>query len=368
MIIGIPKEIKPDEKRVSITPDKIKGLIDAGHKIIFERGAGQNAGFPDSAYSNIEIVSDAGKVWGSADMIIKVKEPQKEEFKHFRQNQIIFTYLHLAAVPDLTSELVKTKASGIAYETIQKKDGSLPLLEPMSEIAGRLAPQIAARVLQSDFNGPGKLLGGVPGAEPCRFVVVGGGTVGLNAAFIATALGARVTIFDINLDRLRSIEYRYRGSIKTMLSTEQKLADYIKRSDVVIGAVLIPGASAPKVITEKMVAEMRPSSLILDVAIDQGGSVEKIKQTTQSNPTYIKNDIIHCAIPNIPGSVANTASTALSNATYEHILYLANNGIEELVTKNKPFAKGINTLNGHVTHEALANSLNMQYVNVEEAL
>jgi len=364
----VPKEVKADEKRVSITPDKIKGLIDAGHKIILESGAGQDAGFPDSAYLNVEIVSGPAKVWESADMIVKVKEPQQEEFKHFRQNQIIFTYLHLAAVPELTSELVKTKVTGIAYETIESNSGSLPLLEPMSEIAGRLAPQIAARLLQSDFGGPGKLLGGVPGAEPCRFVVVGGGTVGLNAAFIATSLGARVTIFDINLDRLRSIEYRYRGSIKTMLSTEEKLTDYLTRTDVAIGAVLIPGASAPKVITEKMINEMNPLSLIIDVAIDQGGSVEQIKSTTQSNPTYIKNDVIHCAIPNIPGSVAHTASTALSNATYGHILYLANNGVENLIAKNKPFAKGLNTLNGHVTHEALAKSLDLKYVNVVEAL
>ena len=368
MIIGIPKEIKTDEKRVPVTPDKIQGLIKAGHKIIFEIGAGTGAGFPDSSYVGVEIVSNAQKVWECADLIVKVKEPQKEEFELFRENQIIFTYLHLAAVPDLTLELVKTNVTGIAYETIQNNNGSLPLLEPMSEIAGRLSPQIAARVLQSDFNGPGKLLGGVPGTEPCRFVVVGGGTVGLNAALIATALGARVTIFDINLEKLRAIEYRHRGSIKTMLSTEPKLTEYLERTDVVIGAVLIPGASAPKVITENMVNNMSPSSLILDVAIDQGGSVENIRQTTQSNPTYIKNNVIHCAIPNIPGSVANTASTALSNATYNYILYLANNGVENIVTKNQSFARGINTLNGHVTHDALAASLGLQYVDVKEAL
>ena len=368
MIIGIPKEIKTDEKRVPVTPDKIQGLIEAGHKIIFESGAGTGAGFPDSSYIGVEIVSNAQKVWEYADLIVKVKEPQKEEFELFRENQIVFTYLHLAAALDLTLELKKQKVTGIAYETIQNINGSLPLLEPMSEIAGRLAPQIAARLLQTDFNGPGKLLGGVPGAEPCRFTIIGGGTVGLNAAFIATALGARVTIFDINLDRLRSIEYLHRGSIKTMLSTQQKLEDYIKRADVVIGAVLIPGASAPKVISESMIKHMTPNTLIVDVAIDQGGSVENIKPTTQSNPTYIKNNIIHCAIPNIPGSVANTASTALSNATYNYILYLANNGVENLITKNIPFSKGINTLNGHVTHDALAKSLDLQYVDGKEAL
>ncbi|PZC46454.1 MAG: alanine dehydrogenase [Chloroflexi bacterium] len=368
MIIGVPKEVKADERRVSITPDKIKGLIESGHKIVFERGAGEKAGFPDSDYPCAEIVSNAQKVWESADLVVKVKEPQQEEFKHFRQNQIIFTYLHLAAAPELTLELVKTKVIGIAYETIQTKNGSLPLLEPMSEIAGRLAPQIAARLLQSDFDGPGKLLGGVPGVEPCRFMIIGGGTVGLNAAIIATSLGSRVTIFDINLERLRAIEYRYRGSIKTMLSTETKLMEFLKRTDVVVGAVLIPGASAPKVISENMVNIMNPSSLILDVAIDQGGSVENIKPTTQSNPTYIKNNVIHCAIPNIPGSVANTASTALSNATYKYILYLANNGIENLITRNETFAMGINTLNGHVTHKALAESLDLQHVDVIEAL
>ena len=368
MIIGIPKEVKTDEKRVSITPDKIKGLIKAGHKIIFESGAGKLSGFPDSYYVGTEIVSNAQKVWEHADLIVKVKEPQKAEFKLFRENQIIFTYLHLAAEPDLTLELTKQKVTGIAYETIQNANGSLPLLEPMSEIAGRLAPQIAARLLQSDFNGPGKLLGGVPGTEPCRFVVIGGGTVGLNAAFIATALGARVTIFDINLSKLRSIEYLYRGSIKTMLSTEAKINQFIERADVVIGAVLIPGATAPKVISESMVNNMSPNSLILDVAIDQGGSVENIKVTSQSNPTYIKNDVIHCAIPNIPGSVAHTASTALSNATYNYIIDLANNGVEHIVTNNKSFAKGMNTLNGHVTHKALAESLDLQHVDVIEAL
>lgn len=368
MIIGIPKELKKDEKRVSLTPDKVKGLLDAGHKLVFESGAGEGSCFSDSDYVGAEIVNNPEKVWERSDIILKVKEPQKEEFKLLRENQIVFTYLHLAATPELTVELTKHKVTGIAYETIQNLNGSLPLLEPMSEIAGRLAPQIAARLLQSDFDGPGKLLGGVPGTAPCRFAVVGGGTVGLNAAFIATALGARVTVFDINLERLRSIEYGQRSRIKTMLSTEDVLVEYLARADVVIGAVLIPGASTPKVITDSMISRMNQGSLIIDVAIDQGGSVENIKVTSQSNPTYRKHGVIHCAIPNIPGAVSHTASMALSNATYSYVLQLAGSGLKKIIDRNASFAKGINTINGHVTHQALATSLNLEYVDLMDAI
>ena len=370
MNIGIPKEVKSGEHRVGLTPDRVDMLVRAGHRVAVQEGVGIYASCPDEAYvaAGATVVKTAEELWERSDLVVKVKEPQPQEYGLFREGLILLTYLHLAAEVELTRRLCESKVTGIAYETVQEPNGSLPLLTPMSEIAGRLTPQIAARLLQTDFGGPGRLLGGVPGAESCRIVVVGGGTVGLNAAMIGTALGARVIVFDINLERLRYIEFISRNSIKTLMSTPQRLAEFLARADVAIGAVLIPGARAPKVITKDMLSGMKRDALVMDVAIDQGGSVEGMRTTTQADPTYRENGVIHYAVANIPGTAATTASAALSNATYPYVVKLANDGIENTIEEGGSLSKGINTLNGHVVHPAVASSLGLEYVPVGEAL
>jgi alanine dehydrogenase len=370
MRIGVPTEVKSGERRVGLTPDKVDVLVRAGHKVAIQQDAGIYASCPDEDYiaAGASIIATADDLWASSDMVVKVKEPQPEEYGRFREGLILFTYLHLAPEAELTRALCESKVAGVAYETVQEPDGTLPLLTPMSEIAGRLSPQIAARLLQSDFDGPGRLLGGVPGAESCRMVVVGGGNVGLAAALIGTALGARVIVFDLNLERLRYIEHISRNMIKTMMSTPLKLTEFLARADVAVGAVLIPGARAPRVITKEMLGGMKPNSLVMDVAIDQGGSVEGIRPTTQSEPTYREGGVTHFAVTNIPGTVATTASVALSNATYRYVLKLANDGIEKTVSEAGSLSKGLNTLGGHVTHPAVADSLALPYVPVAEAL
>ena len=370
MRIGVPTEVKSGERRVGLTPDKVDVLVRAGHQVAIQKDAGIYASCPDDDYltAGASIVGTADALWERSDMVVKVKEPLPEEYGRFREDLILFTYLHLAPEAELTRSLCESKVAGVAYETVQEMDGTLPLLTPMSEIAGRLSPQIAARLLQSDFDGPGRLLGGVPGAESCRMVVVGGGNVGLAAALIGTALGARVIVFDLNLERLRYIEHISRNMIKTMMSTPLKLTEFLARADVVVGAVLIPGARAPRVITKEMLGVMKPNSLVMDVAIDQGGSVEGIRPTTPYEPTYRENGVTHFAVTNIPGTVATTASVALSNATYRYVLKLANDGIEKTVREAGSLSKGLNTLGGHVTHPAVADSLGLPYVPVAEAL
>ena len=370
MRIGVPTEVKSGERRVALTPDKVDILVRAGHEVALQSGAGASASCPDADYvaAGAVIVPTADELWERSDMVVKVKEPQPEEFERFREGLIVFTYLHLAPEVELTNRLCAAGVTGMAYETVQEPDGSLPLLTPMSEIAGRLSPQIASRLLQTDFGGPGRLMGGVPGTESCRMVVVGGGNVGLSAALIGTALGARVSVFDRSLERLRYIEHISRSSIKTMMSTPLKLAEYLGRADVVIGAVLVPGARSPRVITSEMVSGMKPGSLVMDVAVDQGGSVEGIRPTTQADPTYEVDGVTHFAVTNIPGMVATTASVALSNATYRYVLKLADDGIERTVADDGPMALGINTLGGHVAHPAVAQSLGLEYVPAAQAL
>ena len=370
MIIGIPKEVKADENRVSLTPDKVDLLVRNGHRVLVQAGAGYGAAFDDDDYSAVgdSVVDEALDIFDQSDMIVKVKEPQPHEYELFRQDQILFTFLHLAPEPELTRALLKSKVSGVAYETVQEKDGSLPLLYPMSEIAGRLAPQVAARLLQNLSGGPGKMMGGVPGTEPPRMVVVGGGTVGLNAALVASALGTHVTIADINLDRLRYISMVSRGAIDTVVATPQNVSSLLQRADVAVGAVLVPGDRAPKVITDEMVQRMRKKSIIIDVAIDQGGSVETIHATSHQEPTFEMHGVTHYAVPNMPGIVANTASISLSNATYTYVMKLANLGLREAVNSDPAIAKGVNTLRGHVTYQAVADALSLEYVPVNEAI
>lgn len=369
MKIGVPTEVKSGERRVALTPDKADVLVRAGHAVSVQSGAGSSASCPDSDYlaAGATIVETADELWERSDMVVKVKEPQPEEFGRFREGLIVFTYLHLAPEPELTARLCETKVTGVAYETVQEADGSLPLLTPMSEIAGRLSPQIAARLLQTDFGGAGRLMGGVPGAESCRMVVVGGGNVGMAAALIGTALGSRVVVFDNNLERLRYIEHISRSMVKTMMSTPLKLAEFLGRADVAVGAVLVPGARSPRVITREMIAGMKEGSVVMDVAIDQGGSVEGMRRTTQANPTYDVDGVTHFAVTNIPGMVATTASVALSNATCRYILKLATDGIGRTVAEAGPLSLGINTMGGHVVHPAVAESLGLPHVPVAEA-
>lgn len=370
MIIGIPREVKTDERRVSLTPDKVDLLVQNGHQVLVETGAGVGAAFADDEYKAVgaRIVRTPAEVFDRAEMIVKVKEPQPHEYEAVHESQILFTYLHLAPEPELTQALLNGKVTSIGYETVQEKDGSLPLLYPMSEIAGKLAPQVAARLLQTIAGGPGKLLGGVPGTRPCQVVIIGGGTVGFNAATMAKALGADVAITDINLERLRYISVTTHGTVATLVATPKNVSDLLPQADVVVGAVLVPGAKAPKVITSEMLRQMRQGSIVIDVAIDQGGSVEAIRQTTHTNPTYSEGGVTFYAVPNMPGVVANTSSISLSNATYPYILRLANAGLQETIRQDTAIAKGVNTLGGHVTYRAVAAALDLEYVPVEDAL
>ena len=313
MIIGVPTEVMEDEYRVSLTPDKADVLVRAGHEVRVQRGAGEGASFPDEDYEAVgaSLVDTPAEVFAS-DIVAKVKEPQPEEHQHFRDGLALFCYLHLAANPDLTQQLVDSRVTGIALETMKEADGSLPILYPMSEIAGIIAPQIAARLLQRTEGGPGKLLSGVPGTEPCSLVIVGAGTVGRNSAVVASGLGADVTVFDIDVRSLRSLDAMTGGAVTTLVSTPQTMIKHLSRADVVIGAVHIPGAKAPSAVSTEMVESLRPGTIVIDVAIDQGGSVAGIRATTHSDPTYVKDGVTYYAVRNMPAVAANTASVSLS--------------------------------------------------------
>ena len=370
MIIGIPRETKTDEHRVSLTPDKVDLLVKNGHRVVIESEAGAGANFVDEDYEVVgaTVVREPDDVYGDAEIVVKVKEPQPTEYELFHEGQILFTFLHLVNAPDLTQSLLNRKVTAIANETVQEENGNLPLLYPMSEVAGKLAPQIAARLLQNTAGGPGKLMGGIPGTGPSHIVVVGGGTVGFTAGQLAKALGADVTVVDINLEKLRFISMTSHGSIETLIATPKNVSDRLRNADVVVGAVLVPGAKAPKVITSEMVQEMREGSIIIDVAIDQGGSVEAIRPTTHRDPTYSLHGVTHYAVTNMPGIVGNTSSISLSNATYPYVLKLADTGLEEAIRKDTALARGVNTLRGHVTHPAVAEALEREYAPAEEIL
>ena len=370
MRIGVPKESKADERRVSLTPDKVDLLVRRGHSVAVENGAGESAGFSNDSYQNVgaDIATSAQAVFEDSELVVKVKEVQPQEYEFLNERTVVFTYLHLAGEPDLTHTLIASKTTSIAYETIQDADGSLPLLYPMSEIAGKLAALTAGTLVQSHWGGPGKLMSHVPGIEPCRVAIVGGGTVGLNAALVASAMGSEVTIADVNLGRLRYIDALSDGRIKTAFSSPANLADILSSSDVAIGSVLLPGASAPKVIEREMIERMNDGAVVIDVAIDQGGSVEGIRPTSHSDPTYVEDGVVHYAVPNMPGVVPVTSSMSLSNATLPYVLAVADNGIEKLVHSRRDIAKGVNTMRGHVTYEAVAEAVDLPYTPVEEAL
>ncbi len=359
MHIGIPKEIKPNESRVAITPAGVEVLRKKGHEISIETNAGLGSGFTDADYQAVgaRILNDSATLFQKADMILKVKEPLPAEYDLFKEHQLLFTYLHLAAEPALTQALIRKKVKAIAYETIQLADRSLPLLTPMSEVAGKMAVQIGAMLLEKHYGGKGMLLGGVPGTHPARVMILGGGTVGTNAAKIALGFGADVTILDVNLDRLRYLDDIFHGRVKTLMSNTYNLREEAKQADLLIGAVLIPGAKAPKLITESMVQEMQAGSVIVDVAIDQGGSIETIDRvTTHANPAYEKHGVIHYSVANMPGAVARTSTFALTNATLPYVLTLANKGFHQAVQDDPSLAKGVNVFEGHITYPSVAEA------------
>lgn len=370
MIIGIPREIKADEMRVAVVPSGVEMLVNAGHHVIVESSAGNGAGFSDEEYTKAgaKLVNSGQAVWEQSELIVKVKEPLPEEYGFIREGQIIFTYLHLAAAPGLAKLLAEKKTMAIAYETIQLPDRSLPLLEPMSEIAGRMATQIGARLLEKTYGGRGILIGGVPGVPPADVVIIGGGTVGVNAARIAFGMGAQVTIVDISAQRLRALYDLFGGKILTYMSNTYNMYKVVQYADLLVGAVLVPGAKAPKLVTEEMVKTMKPGSVIVDVAIDQGGSVETIDRvTTHSNPTYVKHGVVHYSVANMPGAVPRTATFALTNVTLPYLMQLASKGCQQALLDNPALAGGANTVCGLYTHETVANAVGEPYTALQEA-
>ncbi|MGK9266666.1 alanine dehydrogenase [Bacillus inaquosorum] len=369
MIIGVPKEIKNNENRVALTPGGVSQLVSNGHRVLVETGAGLGSGFENEAYESAgaEIIADPKQVW-DAEMVMKVKEPLPEEYVYFREGLVLFTYLHLAAEPELAQALKDKGVTAIAYETVS--DGrTLPLLTPMSEVAGRMAAQIGAQFLEKPKGGKGILLAGVPGVSRGKVTIIGGGVVGTNAAKMAVGLGADVTIIDLNADRLRQLDDIFGHQIKTLISNPVNIADAVAEADLLICAVLIPGAKAPTLVTEEMVKQMKPGSVIVDVAIDQGGIVETVDHiTTHDQPTYEKHGVVHYAVANMPGAVPRTSTIALTNVTVPYALQIANKGAVKALTDNAALRAGLNTTNGHVTYEAVAKDLGYEYVPAEKAL
>lgn len=370
MIIGVPKEIKNNENRVGMTPASVVVFKNNGHEVLIETGAGLGSGFTNEDYiaAGAKIASSAKEAW-SADMVIKVKEPLPEEYGYFREGLILYTYLHLAPEPELTKALVDKKVVAIAYETIQLDNRSLPLLTPMSEVAGRMSVQIGAQFLEKSKGGKGVLLGGVPGVAPAEVVIVGGGIVGTNAAKMAVGLGANVTLLDISADRLRQLDDQFQGRLNTLMSNSYNIAEAVKKADLLVGAVLIPGARAPRLVTEEMVKSMQPGAVIVDVAIDQGGSIETIDRiTTHSEPTYEKHGVLHYAVANMPGAVARTSTMALTNVTIPYGVQIANKGYRQAALDNQALAKGINVVDGKVTFKAVAEAHGYTYVSINSVL
>ncbi|MDX1991666.1 MAG: alanine dehydrogenase [bacterium] len=367
MIIGIPKEIKTDEHRIALPPNSVRELIAHGHEVFVETGAGLGSAFTDAEYeaAGATVLYSAEEVWKRATMVVKVKEPQPAEYAYLREDLILFTYLHLAAAEELTHKMIDSGMVGLAYETVTDDEGRLPLLEPMSEVAGRMATQIAAYYLTKTQGGRGILMGGVPGVGPAHIVVLGGGTVGANAAKVALGMGARVTLLDINLERLRYLEDTLHGRLTTLYSNAANIAESIKSADAVIGAVLITGAKAPHLIKRSQLSSMPVGSVVVDVAVDQGGCVETTRPTTHSDPTYVVDNVLHYGVANMPGAVPRTSSLALSNATLRYILRVADYGLYEALRSDPGLAHGLNIYRGRVTHAAVAETFNLPVTAVE---
>ena len=370
MIVGVPKEIKTAEHRVAITPVGVRELTERGHDVIIERSAGEGSTIHDDEYEaqGARIAPNASEIFGIADMILKVKEPQPSEVERLHQGQILFTYLHLAAYPDLAAGLRKRGIIAIAYETVQMPDRSLPLLAPMSEIAGRMATQVGAYFLEKAQGGRGILLGGVAGVRPARVVVIGGGMAGANAAAIAVGMQADVMVLDTDINKLRWIDSVYRGQIVTLHSNRLTLEEEVLGADLVIGTVLVPGASAPKLVTEDMVRAMKRGAVLVDVAIDQGGCFETSKETTHDDPVYLVHDVLHYAVGNIPGAVPHTSTYALTNATLSYALTLANHGAAAALESHPELRLGVNVVGDQICHPAVAESLATEYVDPVSAI
>jgi len=363
MIVGVPREVKDHETRVGITPAGVRSLVDAGHTVLVEHNAGRLSSFPDDEYQSVgaEIVGAASDVWRLADMVVKVKEPIEQEYFHFRPGLVLFTYLHLAPLKALTDALLAKKVTGIAYETVKDRAGTLPLLTPMSEVAGRLSVQVGAAYLEKEHGGRGVLLGGVPGVPPGNVCIIGGGIVGTNAARIALGMGAKVTLVDLNLNRLRELDDIFSGRLFTLASNAYNIERAAAKADLLIGGVLIPGAAAPKLVTKAMVARMKRGAVIVDVAIDQGGCIETAHPTTHSNPSYEVDGVVHYCVTNMPAAVPNTSTLALTNATFPYVMKLANLGAQAAIQADPGFAEGVNTFNGHLTYQAVAHAQNRDF-------
>lgn len=374
MIIGVPKEIKNHEYRVGLTPAAAKELVNNGHQVLIQQNAGTAIGFEDEQYleAGAQLIATPEEIFATAEMIIKVKEPQPNECKMLREGQTLFTYLHLAPDPTQTQLLVESGATCIAYETVTDKTGALPLLAPMSEVAGRMSIQAGAHHLEKAQGGRGVLLGGVPGVEPAKVLIIGGGVVGIHAAQMAVGMGADVTLLDRSIPRLRQLDELFKGSIKTVFSTLDAIEQYSQEADLVVGAVLIPGASAPKLLTKAQLKTMKTGSVLVDVAIDQGGCFETSKATTHQDPTYVINDVVHYCVANMPGGVARTSTLALTNATLPFALALANKGPKRAMLEDEHLLNGLNVHQGKITcegvYEALGEALNLEYLNAKSAL
>lgn len=370
MIVGVPKEIKTREYRVGMTPAIAKAYVTAGHQVFVEKAAGEGAGISDAEYERVgaKLLASADEVWKRAQMIVKVKEPIEPEYERMQEGQIIYTYFHLAAVPELAKVLIKKKVSAVAYETIQPEDGSLPLLKPMSEVAGKMSIQVGATSLEKAHGGKGMLLGGVPGVRPCKVAIIGGGVVGTCAAKVAVGMGADVTILDVNLDRLTYLDDIFQGRLRTLMSDSENITRAVRESDLVVGAVLIPGAKAPKLVSAELIKEMSKGSVVVDVAVDQGGCIETIKATTHDNPTYEVSGVIHYGVANMPGAVPMTSTFALTNATRPYGRKIADMGLHAAIKSDLALAKGLNTYGGHVTYEAVARDLGYPYVAIDKAI
>jgi alanine dehydrogenase len=370
MIIGVPKEIKDHETRVALVPGSVRFLEEAGHKVLVQAGAGEGSSFSDEEYraAGAQIVEKAEDLWGYAELVTKVKEPQPSEFPYLRSDLILFAYLHLAPLPELTQALLDAGTAGVAYETMQEADGGFPLLAPMSEVAGRLSVQIGAYFLEAPNGGRGVLLGGIPGVRPAKVVILGGGVVGTNAAKMALGLGADVTIIDRSIKRLREVDDIFNGMVHTVAAHPWAVDHEVAAADLVIGAVLIPGASAPRVVRRQTVAKMRKGAVIVDVAIDQGGCIETAKPTTHTDPIYFVDGVLHYCVSNMPAAVPHTSTHGLTNATFPYLMALASKGFARAVKESQALATGVNTFGGYCTHQGVAESLNLEYRPVDQLI
>ena len=370
MIIGVPKEIKTHENRVAMIPGGVMQCVRHGHDVLIEKGAGNGSGFSDEAYvkAGATIIDDVEEIWKRSEMIMKVKEPIAEEYPRMREGQILFTYLHFAASKELTEAVSESKCIAIAYETVEKSDGSLPLLVPMSEVAGRMSTQEGAKYLEKPMGGRGILMGGIPGVPPAKVIILGGGIVGVNAAKIAAGMGAQVTILDINIPRLRYLDDVMPKNITTLFSTEANIRKLLPDTDMVIGGVLKPGAKAPHLVTKEMLSLMKPGTVLVDVAIDQGGCFETSKPTTHDKPTYVVDDIVHYCVANMPGAVPFTSTLGLTNVTLPYAVQIANKGWKRALNEDPELKKGLNIADGEIVYKYVAEAFDMEYTDINEVM